>query len=81
MLLEAQRTLATDPQQALSILRRATAQHGDAGLVQEREALAIDALVRLGKRREAEARAQRFFARYPTSSYARRVRQILERAQ
>ena len=42
-------------------------------LVQEREVLAIDALMRLGRRPEAEARASRFRASFPRSGHLRRI--------
>jgi hypothetical protein len=41
---------------------------------QEREALAIGALVRLGRSGEAKSRAQAFLARYPKGPYAERIR-------
>jgi hypothetical protein len=40
---------------------------------EEREALAIDALLRLGRRSEAQARARAFLQRYPSSSHRERV--------
>jgi hypothetical protein len=48
---------------------------------QEREVLAIEALLKLARRPAALARAEEFLARYPTSPHARRVRPLLERAE
>ena len=48
-------------------------------LVQEREVLAIDALLRLGRRDEAEARAARFRQSFPRSGHLRRVEALLAR--
>ena len=47
-------------------------------LEQEREVLAIDALVRLGRRRAARARAARFHRRFPDSALGSRVRSLVE---
>jgi hypothetical protein len=46
-------------------------------LAQEREVLAIDALVRLGRRAEAESRAAAFRVRYPTSTHGVRIQGLL----
>lgn len=46
-------------------------------LAQERELLAIDALVRLGRRAPAEERARRFENRYPDSPLRRRLPRVL----
>jgi len=47
-------------------------------LVQEREALTIEALLVAGRRDEARARAEQFLARYPTSPHAAAARRALE---
>ncbi|MEZ4293451.1 MAG: hypothetical protein R3B70_00620 [Polyangiaceae bacterium] len=49
----------------------------DGALAEEREALAIDALVRLGRTDEARERARAFVARYPKSTQVTRMRAIL----
>jgi hypothetical protein len=46
---------------------------------QEREVIAIDALVRLGRRGEAEARADRFAKSWPSSGHNRRIDSLLGR--
>ena len=48
-------------------------------LVQEREVMAIDALVRSGRRDDAEARARRFDVAYPRSGHRRRIDAVLSR--
>jgi hypothetical protein len=65
------------PQEALAILRDAEVRFGAGSFDQEREALAIMALARTGKRAEAERDAARFFARYPTSPHSAAVRRAL----
>jgi hypothetical protein len=47
-------------------------------LVQEREALAIEALGALGELATARERAARFLARYPASPHAEVVRRMLD---
>jgi hypothetical protein len=46
-------------------------------LVQERELVVIDALLRLGRRAEAIARAARFHQQFPTSVHGRRIDVLL----
>jgi outer membrane protein assembly factor BamD (BamD/ComL family) len=46
-------------------------------LVQEREVIAITALARLGRLSEAQRRAERFRAAYPSSPYVDRVDRVV----
>lgn len=62
------------PAEAYALLRAHAAQFATGMLGEEREALTIDALRRLGRAREARARAEAFLARHPTSINAERVR-------
>jgi hypothetical protein len=48
-------------------------------LVQERERIAIEALVMLGRHEEAAARARAFETSYPSSPHLRRIRQLAPR--
>jgi hypothetical protein len=75
----AQSDLLTNPARALSECNDVAKQLPHGELAQEREVIAIDALVRLGRRDEANARASRFEAAYPQSAYRRRIDAILER--
>jgi hypothetical protein len=43
---------------------------------QEREMIAITALVRLGRQEEAYARAERFRRNYPKSAYLRQIDKV-----
>lgn len=56
-----------DPAGALAWLRRHEREYRSGQLAEEREALAIEALVALGRLDEARAREERFRQRYPTS--------------
>jgi hypothetical protein len=63
-----------DPQQALALAEEGQRRFPSGLYAQEREALAISALVRLGRRGEAEARARAFVAAYPRSSFVEKIR-------
>ncbi|PTL76577.1 hypothetical protein [Vitiosangium sp. GDMCC 1.1324] len=62
---------------ALEEAERHAARFPEGALAQEREVLAIDALVRMGRRTEAGARAETFRARYPTSTHWVRIQGLL----
>jgi len=73
-LARAQAALSNSPKAALAL----AAEHdrafaGGGALAQEREVIAIDALLRLGRRTEAELRTQRFHRQFPASAHGRRV--------
>jgi hypothetical protein len=73
LLFEARRALGSDPTQALQWVRKHEQRFAGGPLSQEREVLAIEALRRLGRVSEANARAARFRERYPASIHDRRV--------
>ena len=77
LLERAQRSLDVEPREAVAI----TAEHRKAfprgALVQEREMLAIDALLRLGDRAAAERRARAFERAFPSSSHRARLADLL----
>lgn len=73
--------LAQDPEAALAALERHQAEFPKGRLAEEREFIAIRALVRLGRADEARARAAAFFARYPSSSFAEPLRRIVAAAR
>jgi hypothetical protein len=60
--------------EALAAVDRHGREYPDGVLVEEREALAIKALVALGRREEARARAQRFEQRFPNGLMLRAVK-------
>lgn len=70
---EAQDALRASPARALSLTDEHRRRFGDGTLAQEREVVAIDALVRLGRRVEARARAAELHRRWPRSAHGRRV--------
>src|SRR6185437_12473589 len=77
LLQRAQGALAASPAQALALTREHTARFPGGAFSQEREVVAIQALLRLGQREEARARGARFVATYPGSGYRRRIEALL----
>ena len=78
MILDARRVLrAGDPARALTLLDAARTRFPDGGLVQEREALTIEALVRSGQRALATKRAEAFLRDYPKSPHGADVRSFV----
>ena len=78
MILDARRVLrAGDPARALTLLDAARARFPDGILVQEREALTIEALVRSGQRALATKRAEAFLRDYPKSPHGADVRSVV----
>lgn len=67
-----------DPAGALLVLQKHARLYPGGVFAQEREVLAIGALIALGRRSEAEARAARMAELYPGSLHLRRVRVLLE---
>lgn len=77
-LLERARTLLSrSPGQALAVLTDHERTFPDGALGPEREILAVDALVRLGRRDDAERRGRALTARAAGSLYEERLRRIL----
>ena len=72
--------LATDAAQALRLAEEHRRLHPTGQLSAERELIAVEALLRLGRRDEAVRRAAPRLARSPGSLYAKRLRQLLGNA-
>jgi hypothetical protein len=77
MLEDAQDALRADPARALSLANQHAQRAPRGNLAQEREVIAIEALVKLGRAAEAKQRAARFAAAYPRSAQLRRVQQLV----
>ncbi|WP_434046823.1 MULTISPECIES: hypothetical protein [Sorangium] len=71
---------AQDPGAALAAVSEHQREFPAGRLVEEREYVAIRALMRLGRVDEARARAGSFLARYPSTSYADRVNRAVNAA-
>jgi hypothetical protein len=65
--------LRASPARALEIAEEHRQRFAAGALVQEREVVAIEALVHLGRTEAARARAAAFHARWPRSAHGRRV--------
>jgi hypothetical protein len=72
----AERLLGSEPGRALALTEERRRRFPGGALDQEAEVVAIDALLRLGRRDAASARARTFEARHPGSLHARRVRAL-----
>lgn len=76
---EAQRALAGDPARALALCEAHARAFPRGALTEEREVLAIEALVRLGRGDAARARAEAFRAAHPASGHLRKVEGLVAR--
>ena len=76
-LLDAARTaVKSDPQRALSLTLEFGRRFPNSLLLQEREVIAIEALVRLGNRTAARARADHFLRTFPGSAHQQKIDQL-----
>jgi len=75
----AQRELGADPRAALALAEEHAATYPRGLFVQEREMLAIQALLKLKQRNGALARARAFVTNHPTSPHARHLHPLLGR--
>lgn len=66
------------PAHALQLVAEHEQRFPNGVLVEEREVIAIEALLASRQRAASEARAARFFKRFPNSAHARRVHALLE---
>lgn len=71
--------VGSSPSQALALANEGHGTFKGGVLYQEREALALQALSSLGRRRELEARGERYLRAFPNGSFSTRVRQLLGR--
>ena len=69
--------MAADPAEAMRALDEHRARFPRGTFAQEREVLAIEVLVRLGRRSEAQARAAAFASEFPGSAHRRRIAVLL----
>lgn len=72
------RSLAgADPARALALAEASQREFPGGAFSEEREALIISSMARVGRTVEARARADRFFASHPASPYAARIHTLL----
>jgi hypothetical protein len=77
MLRAAEDAVRTDPRSALQLADDHAARFPNGMLVQESEVIAIEALVRLGMRDEARARAQKLLRDFPGTAHRVRVEALV----
>jgi hypothetical protein len=75
----ARQALGTSPAQALALTQEHATRYPRGALIEERERLAIEALVRLGRAGDARERATRFVASFPRSVHRPRIAEIIGR--
>jgi hypothetical protein len=71
------RRAQSDPARALALANEGARQFPRGFFAQEREAIAITSLLRLGRTAEARARGERFLARHPQGPAAEQIRRAL----
>lgn len=77
LLRDARLVLERDPNQALALSEQHRRAYPNGGFSQERELIAITALVKLGRSAEARSRAERFRHNYPRSAYGERLNRLV----
>jgi len=80
LLARAQKALALDPAFALTLAHEHRRRFPTGSMDQEREVIAVNALVNLGRTGEARERAERFARDHAGSAYTARMQSILARA-
>jgi hypothetical protein len=80
LLQRARRVLEANPARALALAEEHAVTYRRGVLVEERELLAVEALVRLGRTAQAQQRARNFSRAYPHSVHHTRLGVILKRA-
>jgi hypothetical protein len=78
LLNEAHAAMATDPRKALAIASEHTKRYPRGQLAAERELILVQALIKLGRVREAEARGRALRKSTPSSIYSERLDSILK---
>jgi hypothetical protein len=77
LLQQARRSVVTEPARALELIVEHQQRFPRSVLTEERQALRIEALIRIGRRSEAERELGIFEARSPRSLYLRRLRALI----
>lgn len=78
LLRQARETLASNPNRALALCADHARMFAGGALGQEREVIAIEALLRAGARAQARERGQRFLNGFPGSAHVPRVTALLQ---
>jgi hypothetical protein len=76
LLARARRVLLSDPARSLELAEQHARAYPNGTLGEEREVLAIESLLKLGRRADAAARARRFELRFPSSAHRAHLARI-----
>jgi hypothetical protein len=79
LLREARKALPQAASRALMLTEKHRLDYPNGEFEQEREAIAIESLLRIGYRNRAESRAALFYKRFPASAYRHRIEQLFYR--
>jgi hypothetical protein len=80
LLAAARKAAASAPERAWALVLESEREFPDGMMLEEREAVAIEVLVALGRSDDARRRGERFLARHPKSPSTQRVRELVVRA-
>jgi hypothetical protein len=78
---QAREALGGDPGASLRLTAEHARLYPHGALAQEREVIAIDALVRLGRRDDAKARAEALLRRFPETAHRAHIEALLARTR
>lgn len=78
-LARARRLLSSDPAAALALVEQGQREFGQGIFTEERSALAIFALDRIGREAEARARGERFLESHPDGPFSAQIRRMVRR--
>lgn len=81
LIARARRSLASSPAAALDAAEEHRRRFPGGLFAEEREALAVLSLARLGRQAEAERRGQRFLRSHPAGTFSERVRRAIGGAE
>ncbi|MFT3924411.1 MAG: hypothetical protein QM778_17875 [Myxococcales bacterium] len=77
----ARRVMPANPERALALANEHQSRYPSGVLAQERELLAVEALLKLRQRDEAERRSKQFSRDFPQSVHAPRLQALLEKRE
>ena len=78
LLKSAQQLLEKRPKLTLALVKEHEREYANGIFAQEREMLAIEALLKIGEREKARQRGESFLSRYPESAHVRRIHNLMK---
>lgn len=80
LLVPARKLVAVDPARALTLIEQHRSEHARGAFAEEREVLAVESLLRLGRTQAARTRAEGFARAYPASVQRERLERLFDHA-